>query len=258
LVARRSIAGLTMDTTLDGLLNKRVVLEQPAEGFRVAVDTVLLAAAAPAQNGQRVLDMGCGVGGVIFCLIARMPGLRITGIDIQEELLAICRKNIEHNKCADRVDAVLADATSFVESDFDHVVMNPPFHEEARHAVSDNKIKRTANAEKTGELPLWLASAAKALKPSGILTLIHRADRQDEILLEATKYFGTVDILPIISKMGAAPKRVIMRMHKGGPVKVNSCKSFVLYGDNGRYNEGAEAVIRHCKAIEFVREVAGA
>ncbi len=45
-----------METTFDGLLNKRIWLEQPAEGFRIAVDTVLLAAAVPGA-GRRMCSI---------------------------------------------------------------------------------------------------------------------------------------------------------------------------------------------------------
>jgi len=46
------------DTLLDG----RVSLIQPRRGYRVAVDAVLLAAATAAAAGDRVADLGTGVG----------------------------------------------------------------------------------------------------------------------------------------------------------------------------------------------------
>jgi tRNA1(Val) A37 N6-methylase TrmN6 len=167
-------------------------------------------------------------------------------------LIELCRHNIEHNKLGGSAEAIAADVTTFSQSGFDHVIMNPPFHEEARHSVSENAIKRTANAEKTGDLPLWIESAAKALNASGVLTLIHRADRQDDIMQTATQHFGSIDILPIISRENAAPKRILMRMSKGQGSTVNTYKSFILYGPNNRYCEAAEEVIRHGKALEFI------
>jgi len=245
------IAVLVMDTTFDGLMNKRVWVEQPAEGYRIAVDTVLLAAAVSAKPGDRVLDMGCGVGGVMFCLAARIRDLHLTGIDIQHELIELCRKNIEHNHLQNSATAETYSVTDWTARDYDHIVMNPPFHAEERHSVSDNKIKRTANAEKTGDLPLWLESAARILKPNGILTLIHRADRMDEIIAEGQKYFSEITVLPIIARTGAAPKRIIMRMARGTAAVINICENFILYGDDNRYCAAAEAVIRHAMSIEF-------
>src|ERR1700722_19290903 len=145
------------ETTLDGLLNRRVMIEQPKNGFRVAVDTVLLAASVPAQAGQRVLDFGCGVGGAMLCLVHRVPGARVTGIDIQDDLVEMCRQNIERNAMSDRAQVLYGDVGNFVGgADLDYVMMNPPYHDENRHDVSENSGKRVANASKDGDLPIWI------------------------------------------------------------------------------------------------------
>ena len=66
----------------DALLGGRVRLRQPKTGYRVAIDPVLLAAAVPASLVDTVLDVGCGVGAASLCLAARVPGCRITGIEM--------------------------------------------------------------------------------------------------------------------------------------------------------------------------------
>jgi len=248
-------------TTLDGLLDRRVTLEQPKTGYRVAVDTVLLAAAVPATAGEKALDLGCGVGGAMLCLAARVPGISITGIEIDEELAQLCAGNIARNKFTERLTVVSTDVAQDIGENysFDHVFVNPPYHDEARHDVSSHKQKRAANIEKTGELKRWIGSAVTALKPSGTLTLIHRADRCDDILALLQKDFGTVEILPILPKEGTAPKRVILRAQKGTPgdaKNLTKCyrKNFVLHQADGAYTEAAEAILRHRKALYFAAE----
>ncbi|KGJ16313.1 methyltransferase, partial [Paracoccus sanguinis] len=46
----------------DAFLGGRLVLRQPARGYRAGMDAVLLAAACPARPGARVLELGCGAG----------------------------------------------------------------------------------------------------------------------------------------------------------------------------------------------------
>ena len=50
-----------MEVSEDKLLGGRVRLRQPIRGYRVAIDSILLASAVPAKRGSRVLDLGAGV-----------------------------------------------------------------------------------------------------------------------------------------------------------------------------------------------------
>ena len=60
--------------TEDAFLGGRLRLLQPAQGYRAGVDPVLLAASVPAMLGQRVLELGCGVGAALLCLGRRGTG----------------------------------------------------------------------------------------------------------------------------------------------------------------------------------------
>jgi tRNA1(Val) A37 N6-methylase TrmN6 len=243
-----------METTLDGLLDKRVTLEQPAHGYRVAIDTVLLAAAVPARAGQRVLDLGCGAGGAMLCLARRVPHILVTGIDIRHEMVLLCRDNIVRNKPEADLKAHDADATKLspaMAARFDHAMMNPPYQDEERHDLSPHLQKRMANAAPGGDLALWIENAAKVLKPGGVLTLIHRADRLDEILAALRLDFGAVGILPVAPKENKPPKRIVLRARKGADRCVNHSRTFVLHQADGRYTDAADSVLRHMQALQF-------
>lgn len=75
------------------LFDGHLPLLQPAEGYRTALDPVLLAAAVNADRlaGAHILDLGCGIGTVGFCLMARFP-CKVTGVDLQPELLQLAQK----------------------------------------------------------------------------------------------------------------------------------------------------------------------
>ena len=239
-------------TTIDGLLNRRVLLEQPAEGYRVAVDTVFLAAAVPALAGDRIMDLGCGVGGAMLALACRVAGVKGVGIDIQPELIDLCRRNIGRNIFASGLEAYVGNATSlFARDKFDHVLMNPPYHEESRHDVSDNSIKYLANAEKEGDLNLWISAAAAVLDTGGVLTMIHRADRRSEILSILQKNFGGMEIMHLLPKIGAEAKRVIVRARKDAFFSIRECRPLVLHREDGGYTEEADEILRSAQAVVF-------
>ena len=83
--------------TDDHLLGGRVRFSQPAHGYRVAIDPVLLAAAVPARAGERVLDAGAGTGAASLCLAARVPECRIVGLELQRPLQRIASHNVTQN-----------------------------------------------------------------------------------------------------------------------------------------------------------------
>jgi tRNA1(Val) A37 N6-methylase TrmN6 len=242
------------ETTLDAILNRRVTLEQPAAGYRVAVDTVLLAAAVPALAGDRILDIGCGVGGAMLAVACRVAGIQGLGIEIQPQLVDLCKRNIDRNAFASGLKAREGDAAQVsddLRGKFDHVLMNPPYHEETRHDVSANAVRRTANSEKGGDLGLWIACATAALGTGGMLTMIHRADRRDEILPLLQKNFGEIEILPLLPKAGADPKRIILRARKDALFSAREYRGLVLHQETGAYANEAEAILRHCQPMLF-------
>ena len=50
---------------------------------------MFLAAAVPARAGERVLDVGAGVGVAGLCLLARVPGIELTAVEIDARLCAL-------------------------------------------------------------------------------------------------------------------------------------------------------------------------
>ena len=46
------------DFTEDKFLGGRISIKQPKQGFRAGHDSVLLAAAVPANSGERILELG--------------------------------------------------------------------------------------------------------------------------------------------------------------------------------------------------------
>ena len=129
---------MEMVPTENGLLGGRVRLLQPARGYRVAVDAVLLAAAVDARSGQHILDLGAGVGAVGLCLAARVPDCSVVGIELQPELAALATRNATLNAAGDRLRTIVHDLAKPLPPDlgaFDHVVTNPPY---LAAAVADN------------------------------------------------------------------------------------------------------------------------
>ena len=118
-----------MDITQDGFLGGKLLLNQPKVGYRAGIDPVLLAASCPAQPGDLILELGCGVGVASLCLAARIPGLKLHGVEILSEYAELARANALQNNCQFDVEigSVSSQPTPFYNLQFHHVIMNPPY-----------------------------------------------------------------------------------------------------------------------------------
>ncbi len=245
---------MEMETTLDKLLGGRFEVLQPKEGYRIAVDTLLLAGAVPAQDGQSLLDLGCGVGGVMLAVACRVEGVRAVGLEIEEALVRLCEANIRRSGREGGLSVRQGDVAALPDvwgGAFDHVAMNPPYHDPKSHAVSDHPLKRRANTEDAQtNLSLWIERAAWALKERGVLTLIHRADRRGEIESLLAPFFGATRVRLIRSKESGPARRVLFRAQKKGAYRLFEEAPFVLHDQDGNYSKTADAVLRDAEAIE--------
>ena len=82
-----------------------------------------IAAKLKLEPGQRVLDIGCGWGGMAIFL-AQRADVSVTGITLSEEQLALARRRAEDAGVADRVTFELVDYRDLAESGrtFDRIV----------------------------------------------------------------------------------------------------------------------------------------
>jgi tRNA1(Val) A37 N6-methylase TrmN6 len=239
------------DTTEDWLLDGRVRFHQPASGYRVAIDPILLAAAVSATGGDVALDLGSGTGAASLCLHHRVPDCRIVGLEKGPDMLALARQNALLNEAGDRVAFVEGDAgnppAQIVANSFDHVFSNPPYLEEARAdgRIIGNAQRAAAHIENALGLPAWIEAMVAALKPKGQLTLIHRADRLDELLGELRRHAGEIVVFPLWPKSDRPAKRVLVGARAGVATPLRISPGLVLHESSGAYTQAARAVLEN-------------
>jgi tRNA1(Val) A37 N6-methylase TrmN6 len=236
----------------DRLLGGRVRLRQPARGYRAAIDPVLLAAAVPAGAGEHVLDLGTGAGAAALCLAARVPGCRVTGVEIEPALAALARANARLNGVAERVRVIEAEVGALdpaAVGPADHVMANPPYLPPARAAPG----KRDRATVETGAgLAGWVAAALALVREKGSVTFVHRADRLDELLSRLREGAGEIVVFPLWPRPAAAAKRVIVRARRGVATPLRLAPGLVLHRPDGSYTEDAQAVLREARALDLV------
>ncbi len=239
------------ETSVDAVLGGRLRLRQPRTGHRVGHDAILLAAATGARAGEHAVDFGAGVGAAGLALAARVPGLRVTLLEIDPALCDLAAGNARLNKLDDRVSVLTADAadTALAGASADRVLMNPPFHDASRQNVSPDPRRRLAHVAAPGLLSRWIASAAQLLKPQGVLTLIWRADGLTGVRDALAEAFGDIGVLPVQPRADAPAIRVLVRAAKSGYGAHKNYPALILNDERGRPTAAAEAVLRGGAAL---------
>ncbi|GJL97554.1 MAG: methyltransferase [Hyphobacterium sp.] len=228
------------------LLGGQVVANQVASGFRSGLDAVLLGASIQAQLNENLLEFGCGSGAATLVAAFHNADSRFDAFDIDPAMVDLAQSNIAANGWTDRIGVCPGDVADFAgASAMDQVFFNPPFFDDASVLASPSEGKRRAYLAGNTPLESWLKRANQVLKPKGRLTLIHRADRLDDILVMSRKWFGDVVVKPIAPYADQSAKRVLVSARKGVKGRLTLLSPLVLHdGSDRQYTEEAEAVLR--------------
>lgn len=252
MTAEASASGRTVDAMLGG----RLWLEQPSRGHRFGHDAILLAAACPARAGERVADLGAGVGAAGLALAARVAGVEVVLVEIDPALAAVAAANSVRNGLADRTSVAVLDVTGparafaaagLVPESFARVLMNAPFNDPVRQRPSAHR--RLAYAGSGAMLAAWVKTAARLLRPRGTLSLVWRAEGLADVLRALERAFGAVVVLPVHGKPDEPAIRVLVRATKASRAPLELLPGLLLNDSDGRPSAAAEAVLRDGQAL---------
>jgi tRNA1(Val) A37 N6-methylase TrmN6 len=246
------------DLTQDAFLGGRVSLFQPRKGYRAGIDPVLLAASVPAHANQTVLELGCGAGAAILCLAARVPALRLTGVELQSEYADLARRNaVTNNVNLNVYEADLAALPDELRQlQYNHVIANPPYFRAGAHSLAEDAGRRIALGGETA-LSDWIEVAARRLAPKGYAHFIQRTERLSEVLVACSGRLGSVEVLPFSARAGREPELVIVRARKNGRAAFRLHAPRILHAGSvhdssaSSYSADIEAVLRDGAALEW-------
>lgn len=246
------------ELSCDDFLGGRVRIWQPKKGYRAGVDPVWLAASVPAKAGQRVLELGCGAGTASLCLAARVPGVQLTGVELQPGYAELARRNAAENGA--QMQVFTADLTALPaelrDAQFDHVIANPPYFKRSDGSAAQDAGRDVALA---GETPLtqWVEVAARRCKPKGYVTFIQRIERLPELMSAMQARLGSLELVPFLPRQGRAPQLFLLRGRNGGRADFRLHPGVVVHdgaahnGDGEDYSQLISSVLRNGAALPF-------
>lgn len=188
-----------MRTTRDAILYGILMIEQPEEGPRVSVDSVLLASFVKARGRERVIELGSAHGAVSLLLAKRFPHVTVEGLEIQPGLVTLAEKNAAGNDLQERVTFREGDLRRVREfypaQSFGIVVVNPPYGEADHSRPSPFESEAAARHGTLCTLEDVVKASRYLLANKGRLFMIFRAGR-------------VAELLSLLSRERIEPKRV--------------------------------------------------
>lgn len=249
-----------LNLTQDAFLGGRLVVQQPAKGYRAGIDAVLLAASVPAGEGDTVLEAGSGVGVPSLCVAERVTGATVTAVEIQSDLCAVGAANAAHCGLGSRVNFVEADvlapssahaAAGLAREGFDHVMANPPFHITGSVRASCNPGKAKAHMHGAGDLERWVRFMVTMAAADASITLIHRADALPDLLAALNRRVGDIAVLPIHSKPDGEAIRVLVQGRKGSRAPLRVRPGMIMHEADGAFTPSASGILRDGDSLDL-------
>lgn len=246
--------------TDDGFLDGRLRALQPAKGYRAGIDAVLLAASIPARGQEQVLEAGMGVGVASLCLASRVPGVDISGIERQPQLVEIARENARRNGFAERVMPHEGDigfsardlaALGLAPNSFHHVFANPPFYDPASASSSPDASKAQSHLTMGSDINDWVRFACLMARAKATISFIHRADALDQLLAALQGHAGGIEVFPLWPAAGKPASRVIVRGQRDSKAPLIMRPGLILHGRDGRFTDAVENILRHGAPLAF-------
>ena len=167
------------DETLDTIQDVRII--QPKKGHRFTTASVLLATLSTPKKNAKVLELGTGCGIVSIILSKRIPSLRITTVEIQEEMAKLAERNVILNNMEPRISVLNRDIKELPKilpsAHFDYIITNPPYRPPASGRTSPDKKRAVSNHEFSVTINDIMKVSQHLLKVRGRMSLIYTADR---------------------------------------------------------------------------------
>ena len=254
-MAERNLSVYRKDgESLDRLLDGRLKVLQPSRGYRFSIDALLLASFFRERPGDRILEIGPGCGIISLILAHRSATVRITGIEIQEDLVALAKRNVVLNDRDGQIQICRGDVRrpEFIcePQSFTAAVFNPPYRSLRSGRMNPDPEKAVARHEIAGTAADFLAAAVFALRPEGRVYAIYTATRMVQLLARMRDVRIEPKRLRLVhSRPGDSGAFVLVEGVKAGREGLKVLPPFFIHEEEGGYTSEMTEIFRALSAF---------
>lgn len=222
--------------TLDSIISPEFRFYQPARGYRVNIDTLILYGFASHHARGRVLEIG-PASGVVSLLLSRQSGISdVTGVEIEDDLYHASLKNLHLHGAGNRVrflhDDINRYKTLFRGQTFDSIVTNPPFCREGTGKIGAGSTTRSARHDSSLTLDGLFRAARYLLKPKGYLIMLFMTRRIDEVFACIRGFHA--EVLRFVHRKQDRPSDIFLLLaRKGGGKPLSIVPPLIVHEADG-------------------------
>lgn len=235
--------------TLEEIAGGQIRVLQKAKGYRFSLDALLLSHFVRLRPDEQILEMGTGSGIVSMILAGRCKGVKITGIDIQEDLVEMAVRSITLNGLCEKIVIRQADVRDvkniFPSNSFDVVVSNPPYRKMNSGKINPDRGKALARHEIMGTVEDFLQAGSYVLKPAGRAYFIYPATRMVELLSSMRRtHVEPKRLRTVYSNDKASGKFILVEGIREGGEELEVMPPLFIYDEKGGYTEEMTSIFR--------------
>jgi tRNA1(Val) A37 N6-methylase TrmN6 len=229
---------------LDDLLTHELKIIQSPEVFSFSLDAVLLARFATVPPRGRILDL-CTGNGVIPLLLTTRTEASIDGVEIQPRLAEMAKRSVQLNGLSHKINIFESDLREWVVEGelYGAVTVNPPYLPLLSGDRKGNHHQAMARHEIGCNLEDVIAAAARAVRPGGRVSMVHRPSRLVDIIDLMRRYrLEPKRIRFIHPRHEAESNMVLIEGSREGKPEVRLLPPLIVYGEDGEYSPELLAV----------------
>jgi tRNA1Val (adenine37-N6)-methyltransferase len=233
--------------SIDSIWDSSIKIQQSRKGYRFAIDSILLAHFLRLNVDEEALEIGCG-NGIILILLSRLQKYkRLVGVEIQNELAALSRRNIRNNDSTN-IEIVEADARHLEnllpKKAFHLLYSNPPYRRVGTGKLNPSNEKAIARHELRLTLNDLIHLGEEFLTDKGRLSVILPTFREEDWmnLLGSAEYFVQARRY-IHSFPNTQPAFVLITAAKHKSA-IDEMPALTIYEEPGKYTAEMAALLR--------------
>ena len=230
------------EETVDEILEGSLKIHQSKRGYRFNLDSIILAHFVDLKSRTVNLDLGCGNGVIALVLANLYVQSRWHGLEIQQALADLAKKNVEQNGLSHRVTIDIGDAREvkkiYQPHSFDNIIFNPPYRKLDSGRMNLLPEKAVARHEIKGSLSEFLSASQYLLKPKGRVFSIYPAAR----MVEMISLFRKKDIEPkrmklVFSDAASTAEFVLVEGRSGSREELKMEPPLFIYEQHKKYTK---------------------